>query len=37
MTGFVPYIAEEAIERDAAALLAEYAHARGVTLAPPIP
>ena len=30
MTKFVPYLAEEAIERDAAALLAEYAQARGV-------
>ena len=37
MTRFVPFLAEEAIERDAAALLAEYEHARGVALVPPIP
>ncbi len=37
MTKFVPYLTEEAIERDAVALLAEYAHARGVIIAPPIP
>ena len=37
MSKFVPYLSEEAIERDAAALLAEYAHARGVTIEPPIP
>lgn len=37
MTMFVPYLSDEAIERDAAALLAEYARARGVTIAPPIP
>ena len=29
MSRFVPYLSEEAIERDAAALLAEYAQARG--------
>ena len=33
----MPYLSEEAIERDAAALLAEYAQARGVVVAPPIP
>jgi hypothetical protein len=33
----VPYLAEEAIERDTAALLAEYGRARGIVLAPPIP
>jgi len=33
----VPYLAEEAIERDAAALLAEYEHARSVRIEPPIP
>ena len=33
----VPYLADEAIERDAAALLAEYAQARGVIVKPPIP
>lgn len=37
MSRFVPYLSEEAIERDAAALLAEYGHARGVTLEAPIP
>jgi hypothetical protein len=37
MTKFVPYLADEVIERDAAALLAEYAQARGVTVKPPIP
>jgi hypothetical protein len=33
----VPYLSDEVIERDAAALLAEYARARGVTVRPPIP
>ena len=33
----VPYLREEQIERDAAALLAEYAQARSVVIAPPIP
>ena len=33
----VPYLSEEAIESDAAALLAEYAQARGAALKPPIP
>ena len=33
----VPYLSDEVIERDAAALLAEYAQARGVTVKPPIP
>lgn len=37
MTKKVPYLYEEQIERDAAALLAEYAQARGVVIAPPIP
>ena len=37
MTKFVPYLSDEAIERDAAALLAEYAQARGVVIEPPIP
>lgn len=37
MTRKVPYLYEEQIARDAAALLAEYAHARGVVIAPPIP
>jgi IrrE N-terminal-like domain len=33
----VPYLSETQIERDAAALLAEFAQARGLTIAPPIP
>jgi hypothetical protein len=33
----VPYLAEEAIERDAQRLLSEFALARGVKLEPPIP
>lgn len=37
MTIHVPYLAEEDIESDAKALLAEYANARRVTLTPPIP
>jgi hypothetical protein len=37
MTRFTPYLSEEAIERDAAALLNEYANARGLTIEPPIP
>jgi Zn-dependent peptidase ImmA (M78 family) len=37
MSRFIPYLAEEAIERDAAALLAEYSQARGIFIAPPIP
>jgi hypothetical protein len=37
MTKFVPYLADEMIESDAALLLTEYAHARGVTVKPPIP
>jgi len=37
MTNFVPYLAEEDIARDAAALLAEYAQVRGVAIVPPIP
>ncbi len=37
MTKFVPYLADEMIEDDAALLLAEYAHARGIVIAPPIP
>jgi hypothetical protein len=37
MTKFVPYFADELIEGDAALLLAEYAHARGIVIAPPIP
>jgi hypothetical protein len=37
MTKFVPYLSEEQIERDAAALLNEYAQARGIRITPPIP
>nr|WP_207209925.1 DEAD/DEAH box helicase family protein [Tropicimonas sp. IMCC6043] len=37
MSRHVPYLAEEAIERDAAALLAEFEHVRSVVPAPPIP
>ena len=37
MTEESPYLPEEQIERDAAALLAEYAQARSVVIAPPIP
>jgi Zn-dependent peptidase ImmA (M78 family) len=37
MTKFIPYLAEEAIERDAAALLAEYAQARRLVIVPPVP
>jgi hypothetical protein len=33
----VPYLSEEAIDSDAAALLAEYAQARGAAVKPPIP
>ena len=33
----IPYLREEQIERDAVALLAEYAQARNVVIAPPIP
>src|SRR5271166_3203314 len=36
MTKFVSYVPDEAIEKDAQALLAEYAHARGVVIKPPI-
>jgi hypothetical protein len=37
MSKKVPFLREEHIERDAAALLAEYAKARNVLIAPPIP
>ena len=37
MSKFVPYLAEEVIERNAAALLTEFSSARGVVIAPPIP
>jgi hypothetical protein len=32
MTKFIPYLDEKAIERNAAALLAEYAQARGLVI-----
>jgi Zn-dependent peptidase ImmA (M78 family) len=37
MTLRVPYIVDESIERDAEALLAQFAHARGVAIRAPIP
>ena len=37
MSRLVPYLAEAAIERDSVALLTEYARARGVPIAPPVP
>ena len=37
MTKFVSYVSDEAIEKDAQALLAEYAQARGVVIKAPIP
>src|SRR5580704_5516232 len=37
MTKFVPYLADQMIESDAALLLTEYAHACGIVIAPPIP
>lgn len=37
MSIHVPYLSEEAIERDAEGLLAEYEHARNVTITPPVP
>ena len=37
MTKRVPYLSEEQIEHDAAALLAEYAQKRSVLIEPPIP
>jgi hypothetical protein len=37
MTKLVPYLADEAIERDVTALLAEYARARRLVIEPPIP
>jgi Zn-dependent peptidase ImmA (M78 family) len=37
MAKIVPYLSEEQIERDAAALLAEYEQARRVHVAPPVP
>jgi Zn-dependent peptidase ImmA (M78 family) len=37
MSRLIPFLSETAIERDAMALLTEYAHDRGVAIAPPIP
>jgi len=37
MTLRVPYIADERIERDAEALLAEYGHVKGSDVRAPIP
>ena len=37
MTLRVPYMPDDAVERDAEALLAQYAHARGVEMRAPIP
>jgi len=37
MTLRVPYISDDAIERDAEGLLAQYAQAKGVQMRPPIP
>ena len=37
MSRVVPFLADEAIERDAASLLAEYSRARGIAVAAPIP
>ena len=37
MSRNVPYLAEEAIERDAEALLAEFSHTRGVDIEVPLP
>jgi Zn-dependent peptidase ImmA (M78 family) len=37
MTLQVPYLADETIERDAEALLAQFAHARGTAIRAPIP
>ena len=37
MSKFVPYLSDEAIERDAVALLAEYAQKIGAAIVPPVP
>jgi hypothetical protein len=37
MTKVVSYVSDEAIEKDAQALLGEYTRARGVTIEAPIP
>ena len=37
MSKVVPYLADEVIERDAVAMLSEFAQARGLIIEPPIP
>ena len=37
MSKFVPYLSDETIERDAAALLAEYCRKIGAPIVPPVP
>jgi hypothetical protein len=37
MTKFAAYVSDEAIEKDAQALLADYAHSRDIAIKPPIP
>ena len=37
MTKFVSYVSDEVIEKDAQALLADYAHSRGIVIELPIP
>jgi hypothetical protein len=37
MPRLVPYLSEDAIERDVVALLAEFSRERGVVITPPIP
>jgi hypothetical protein len=37
MTKFIAYVPDEVIEKDAQALLADFANARGVLIEPPIP
>jgi hypothetical protein len=37
MSRFVPYLSEDQIERDAAALLADYRQSRGIVIEPPVP
>jgi IrrE N-terminal-like domain len=36
MTKFVSYVSDEAIDKDAQALLAEYSHARGISIKAPV-
>ncbi len=37
MSKFIPYLPDEAIERDAEALLSEFAHVSGLAVEPPVP